>query len=205
MHALEPKVREFCARALDPLVGAGRLRLRRRSRRADADAHDRDAARHPGGRSGRGPRPRRRAPRAPSPASRWTSTADEMIGQGDFFADYLDWRAEHPSDDLMTELLFTEFEDETGTTRRLTRDEVLIYVSVLSGAGNETTNRLIGWMGKVLARPPRAAARAGRGPLAGPERHRGAPAVRAAHAPRRPLRHPRRRAPRHDRARRAAP
>ena len=41
------------------------------------------------------------------------------------FADYIDWRAEHPSDDLMTELLTAEFEDETGTTRRLTRDEVL--------------------------------------------------------------------------------
>ena len=54
----------------------------------------------------------------------------------------------------MTELLHAEFEDETGTTRRLTRDEVLIYVSVLAGAGNETTNRLIGWMGKVLAEHP---------------------------------------------------
>ena len=54
----------------------------------------------------------------------------------------------------MTELLFAEFDDETGTTRRLTRDEVLIYVSVVSGAGNETTNRLIGWMGKVLAEHP---------------------------------------------------
>ena len=54
----------------------------------------------------------------------------------------------------MTELLFTEFEDETGTTRRLTRDEVLIYVSVVAGAGNETTNRLIGWMGKVLGDHP---------------------------------------------------
>ena len=81
--------------------------------------------------------------------------AEQMeIGQGDFFADYLDWRTANPSDDLMTELLFAEFEDETGTTRRLTRDEVLIYVAVLSGAGNETTNRLIGWMGKVLAEHP---------------------------------------------------
>jgi cytochrome P450 len=31
---------------------------------------------------------------------------------------------------------------------------VLMYVSVVSGAGNETTNRLIGWMGKVLAEHP---------------------------------------------------
>ena len=48
---------------------------------------------------------------------------------GEMFADYIDWRAEHPSDDLMTELLQAEFEDETGTTRRLTRDEILTYVT----------------------------------------------------------------------------
>jgi cytochrome P450 len=76
------------------------------------------------------------------------------MGEGEFFSEYIEWRATHPSDDLMTDLLFAEFEDETGTRRRLTRDEVLIYVSVLSGAGNETTNRLIGWMGKVLAEHP---------------------------------------------------
>ena len=87
----------------------------------------------------------------------------------------------------MTELLFAEFEDETGTIRRLTRDEVLIYVSVLSGAGNETTNRLIGWMGKVLAEHPEQTARARRGPVAHPGRHRGAPTIRTAHAARRPL------------------
>ena len=78
----------------------------------------------------------------------------DNIGQADFFAEYIDWRAAHPSDDLMTELLFVEFEDETGEVRRLTRDEVLLYVSVVSTAGNETTNRLIGWMGKVLGEEP---------------------------------------------------
>ena len=34
---------------------------------------------------------------------------------GEIFADYIDWRAKHPSDDLMTELLNAEFVDETGT------------------------------------------------------------------------------------------
>ena len=62
----------------------------------------------------------------------------------------------------MTELLNAEFEDETGTTRRLTRDEILIYVTVIAGAGNETTTRLIGWAGKVLAEHPGPAARARR-------------------------------------------
>lgn len=73
---------------------------------------------------------------------------------GDMFGDYIDWRAEHPSDDLMTELLQAEFEDETGTVRRLTRDEVLTYVNVIAGAGNETTGRLIGWAGKLFAEHP---------------------------------------------------
>ena len=36
-------------------------------------------------------------------------------GHGDLFDDYIDWRAEHPSDDIMTELLNVEFDDETGT------------------------------------------------------------------------------------------
>ncbi len=70
------------------------------------------------------------------------------------FAVYIDWRAEHPSDDIMTELLQAEFEDETGSVRRLTREELLVYISVIAGAGNETTSRLIGWTGKVLADHP---------------------------------------------------
>ena len=73
---------------------------------------------------------------------------------GDLFEEYIDWRAKHPSDDLMTKLLTTEFEDESGTTRTLTRQEVLVYTQVLAGAGNETTGRLIGWLGKVLAEHP---------------------------------------------------
>ena len=70
------------------------------------------------------------------------------------FSDYITWRAEHPSDDLMTELLNAEFEDDHGTTRTLTHDEILGYVGLLSGAGNETTTRLIGFAGEVLGRHP---------------------------------------------------
>jgi cytochrome P450 len=80
--------------------------------------------------------------------------AEEVIDQGQIFAEYVDWRAEHPSDDLMTQLLNAEFEDETGTTRRLTREEVLTYINLLAGAGNETTTRLIGWTGKLLSENP---------------------------------------------------
>ncbi|HEY1737107.1 MAG TPA: cytochrome P450, partial [Acidimicrobiia bacterium] len=70
------------------------------------------------------------------------------------FDEYIDWRIDHPSDDLMTELLHTEFTDEHGVTRTLTRDEASLYTTVVAGAGNETTTRLIGWFGKVLAEHP---------------------------------------------------
>ena len=152
MAALEPKVREFCARALDPLVGAGgfdfvadlgaQMPMRTIGMLLGIPEADQEEARN------RADASLRTDPGQPM------DVAAENMGQADFFADYIDWRATHPSDDLMTDLLNAEFTDETGTTRRLTRDEVLMYVSVVSGAGNETTNRLIGWMGKVLAEHP---------------------------------------------------
>ena len=80
--------------------------------------------------------------------------AERGLATGEIFAAYIEWRATHPSDDIMTELLNVEFVDETGTTRRLTREELLIYLNVVAGAGNETTTRLIGWAGKVLAEHP---------------------------------------------------
>src|SRR5207248_5996292 len=45
-------------------------------------------------------------------------------------------------------------EDENGDKQRLSRDEITVYVQLLAGAGNETTTRLIGWAGKVLAEHP---------------------------------------------------
>lgn len=74
--------------------------------------------------------------------------------EGTMFARYVDWRAKHPSDDLMTELMNTEFVDQTGETRKLTRNEIMIFINILSAAGNETTNRLIGWTAKTLAEHP---------------------------------------------------
>jgi cytochrome P450 len=77
-------------------------------------------------------------------------------GAEDSFGEYLDWRAEHPSDDLMTQLLNAEFEDHLGVTRRLSRDEVLGYISLLQGAGNETTTKLIGHTIRTLGEHPDA-------------------------------------------------
>jgi cytochrome P450 len=149
MNALEPKIREFCARCLDPLVGAGRFDF-------VADLGAQMPMRVIGMLLGI-PEQDLGAVREHADARLRTEAGGAMEFKeitGETFAEYIDWRIRHPSDDLMTELLNTEFADETGTRRRLTREEVLVFVDVLAGAGNETTNRLIGWTGKVLAEHP---------------------------------------------------
>ncbi|BBZ01645.1 cytochrome P450 monooxygenase [Mycolicibacterium chitae] len=70
------------------------------------------------------------------------------------FAEYIEWRATHPSDDLMTELLNAEVEEPDGTRRQLERTEVLAYTAMIAGAGGETTARLIGFMGEQLGKHP---------------------------------------------------
>jgi cytochrome P450 len=153
MLAVEPKVREFCARSLDPLVGSGgfdfiadlgaQMPMRTIGMLLGIPEADQEAIRD---RLDEGLRLDEAAPKI--------QDQDALQVSQELFADYIDWRAEHPSDDLMTELLVAEFEDETGTTRTLTRTEVLTYVNMLAGAGNETTTRLISWTGKVLSDHP---------------------------------------------------
>lgn len=70
------------------------------------------------------------------------------------FAEYIEWRASHPSDDLMTDLLNAHIEERDGSSRPLDRTEVLAYTAMIAGAGNETTARLIGFMGQLLGEHP---------------------------------------------------
>ena len=152
MSQLEDQVRAYCIRCLDPLVGsasfdiitelASMLPMRVIGMLLGIPEQDQVAVRN------RTDRDLRTRPGQPM------VIVEEEVVTGEQFADYIDWRAEHPSDDLMTILLNAEFEDETGEARSLTRQEVLTYTSVLAGAGNETTGRLIGWLAKVLAEHP---------------------------------------------------
>jgi len=70
------------------------------------------------------------------------------------FSEYIEWRRKNPSDDLMTELLNARFVDDEGSERTLRDDELLGYIGLLAGAGNETTTRLIGWTAHLLDRFP---------------------------------------------------
>lgn len=78
----------------------------------------------------------------------------ESIFNAGVLVDYVMWRKDNPSDDVVTELLNAEFEDEHGVRRTLTLDELLMYVNVLAAAGSETTGRLITYLAKLLADNP---------------------------------------------------
>jgi cytochrome P450 len=152
MLALEPQIRAYCARVLDPLVGADRLDFVAdlgakmpmkvigmllgipEEEQEQVRVHQDNKLRREEGQPG--------------------TFDDDQFADGTFFEQWVDRRTEQPSDDLMTALIQAEFEDETGTTRRLTRDETLIFLNILATAGNETTNRVIGWSGKILADHP---------------------------------------------------
>jgi cytochrome P450 len=153
MAAIEDQIRDYCVRCLDPHVGSDGfdiiaelaammpmrvigmlLGIPESAQTEFRDANDANLRTKAG---------------APMKV-----VSAERIADGRMYAEYVEWRANNPSDDLMTALLNVEFTDEHGVTRRLTRKEVLHYTQVVAGAGNETTGRLIGWLVKVLAEHP---------------------------------------------------
>jgi cytochrome P450 len=152
INALEPKIRKYCADALDPLVGTGRfdfvtdlgavMPMQVISALLGIPENDQEMIRDHANAQMR------------TEAGKPMAAAQDGLVSGDIFETYIDWRKDNPSDDIMTELLNVEFTDEQGVTRNLTREELLIYINVVAGAGNETTTRLIGWAGKVLAEHP---------------------------------------------------
>jgi cytochrome P450 len=149
--ALEPKIREFCARSLDPLVGragfdmieelGAQVPMRAISMLLGIPETEQESVRD-------------QVFAALRTEDGAPMTQEQLIMDSDAFGHFVDWRAQHPADDIMSQLIQAEFVDETGTRRRLTRDEVVIYVTVIAGAGNETTMRLIGWATKLLAENP---------------------------------------------------
>jgi cytochrome P450 len=153
MNALGTQIRAYCARALDPIVGSGKFDFVK-------DLGDEMPMRVIGMLLG--------VPEADikdiqrtvdekmrtEPGQPLDATADPSRFLDGQFAAYVDWRAKNPSDDMMTTLLNAEFVDEKGVKRKLNRDEVITFCMLFAGAGNETTNRLIGWTGKLLGAHP---------------------------------------------------
>jgi cytochrome P450 len=150
MALLEPMIRDLCARTLDPLIGTGgfdfiqdfsaKVPMRVIGMLLGIPEEDQDGIRQRGD------------DRLRTQSGKPMQYDGQSLGEG--FADYIDWRVAHPSDDIMSQLILAEIEDETGLRRRLTRQELGTIIGFLASAGNETTNRLIGWAGKLLAQHP---------------------------------------------------
>lgn len=152
MREIEDTARDFCARSLDPLVGAGgfdfvtnlgaEMPMRvicallgipddmQEAVRELSDSH------------------------VNTEAGGTMKSASSGYETGELFAEYVDWRAKNPSTDIVTEMLATEIVDVNGDVRLLTREEALVCIVQVAFAGAETTTRLIGWAGKVLAEHP---------------------------------------------------
>jgi len=143
--ALEPQIREFTTRCLDAVAGSDTFDFVN-------DLGEQMPMRVIGMLLGI-PEDRQRAITDHGEQTLQGTTVDSLA-TGEVFAEFIDWRAENPSDDIMTDLLNAEFEDETGTVRKLRRDELLLYLTVIATAGSETTTRALGWAGKTLADHP---------------------------------------------------
>ena len=152
MEAIEPLARRYCERALDPLIGSDRfdfiedlgaqipmrtigylLGIPEQGQQAVRDNTNQAIGLKDG--------------------SGYAVSENAFEQSIQLFADYIEWRAKNPSDDLMTQLLNAEIEED-GELRRLSRTEVLMYTSMVAGAGNETTTRLIGFTGALLSDHP---------------------------------------------------
>ena len=153
INAIEPKIRELTQRCLDPLVGADRfdfvtqlgsvMPMRVVGMLFGIPEDYQELVAEDGNKHVRVER-----------GGSMTDNPDGAFTDGQVFAEFIDWRLKHPADDLTTELLHAEFEDETGTVRRLHREELLMFMNVVAVAGAETTTRLIGWTGKLLSDNP---------------------------------------------------
>jgi cytochrome P450 len=93
--------------------------------------------------------------RSPLPPPR----ALEAMGRTSaYFQELVAERRRRPGDDLLSRLLDAEVADDGGRPTRLTDGEILGFVTLLSGAGNETVTKLLGNAAVLLARHPEARA-----------------------------------------------
>lgn len=152
MKAIENQVRAFCAACLDPLSSGDRfdftldlgaeMPMRVIGMLVGMPDSLQRSVRKVAGRR------LRNRPGEPLPVSK------DNYFNGNMFRDYVQWREQNPSDDLVTELLAAEFRDVNGETRRLSAGELLVLLGVIANAGTETVGRLFGWLGKLLGEHP---------------------------------------------------
>lgn len=152
---LEPRIRSICARFLDPQLGAAgfdyveefgaRLPVMVISSLLGVPEQDQDEIRewtdallH-------------RDPGETGTTDTHQDISNQLWG---YFGRYIEERRKRPRDDMMSDLINAEIEQENGEKRRLDDVELLSFIGLLSGAGNETVARFLGWAVTALARFP---------------------------------------------------
>ena len=175
MNAIEPKVREFCARTLDPLVGSGgfdfiadlgaQMPMRTIGLLLGIPEQDQEAIRD-----------RLDEGLHLAEGEEGTFDADGFDG-AEMFGEYIEWRAKHPSDDLMSEMLAAEFEDEFGGHPPLHPGGVGDLRQPLGGGRQRDDDPADRLDGPAPVRAPRTTARDPRGPFAARPGRRGDPAL----------------------------
>ena len=135
MREIEEVARRFCAYSLDPLVGTGSfdfiadlgaempmrvicslLGIPDEMQQAVRELSDSHVSTEAGG---------------------TMQSATSGYETGELFAEYVDWRANNPSTDIVTEMMGIEFTDVDGQVRKLTRDEILVCIVQVAFAGSE--------------------------------------------------------------------
>jgi cytochrome P450 len=72
-----------------------------------------------------------------------------------YLSEQLKDRAQHPQDDMLTDLVRAEITDESGRLRKLTPSEATTFANLIISAGTETVARLLGNAAVVLAAHPK--------------------------------------------------
>ncbi len=155
MASLEDRIRELCRAYLDPQVGGrgfdylvdfgARLPVMVIGSLLGVPDDDQDWVRETTDQL------LHRDPGETAPAGDTVTASDEL---GRYWRNMVAERRRSPRDDMMTELTKAEISLEDGSTRNLTDAEVEAFIGLLSGAGNETVARFLGWTATTLARNP---------------------------------------------------
>jgi len=80
--------------------------------------------------------------------------ADVSANLWGYFGRYVESRRSNPQDDMISDLMSAEIDLPDGSKRRLENTELLAFIGLLSGAGNETVARFLGWTCTLLDRHP---------------------------------------------------
>jgi cytochrome P450 len=167
--ALEQRITEFCGELLDPLIGAGEFDyvkdyaglipptmilalvgfppgLAADFRRQVDESMHYDNTKDPVAVAAEAREQRRE--RQENGVLQLDSGVFSML------PDLIAQRRSEPQEDLISTLVHSDLEEADGSTRKLSDNEIIGFVQLLSSAGSETVVRLLGFAGTELGRNP---------------------------------------------------